>query len=262
MIACCWTMQAEEKDRLPRGLSINDLTDPKSPSYIPIPFPKTKAGITEDLMYQLSKLYSQEDSWEIRSRSTKNLLYELVQENPDVKIVDIIKIKNRMSAFPSEYSYVIIIKDTKNRFISRLGMRACGMIACWQNPSERNPGRKLLKDEEVLERLSKYHKAASKKENVKKIDRVAYDITYAPPSHPVYEITMNDGSTYFVNHRDHVFKKISEKKVKGDKRSALIAENNKIKADKTKQRRGDRNFLDAPNNKIIYLKRLTDDDLD
>ena len=261
VIACCWTVQAEEKDRLPRWLSMDNITNPESPSYIPIPFPKTKAEITEDLMFQLEKMYSQESSWEIRSRNTKNLLYELVKNNPDVKILDIVKIKNRMDAFPSGYSYVIVIKDTKNKFVSRLGMMACGLIACWQSPSEKNTGRELLTDDEVLKRLSKYHGAANQKENVKKIERVAYDITYAPPSHPVYEITMKDGATYFVNHLDHVFKKISEKVVTGDKRSALIAENNKIKTDKAKQQRGDRNFLDAINNKIIYLKRLTEDDI-
>lgn len=245
IFACCYDLPAKKRVS---GLSMKDLTDPSSPSYVPFPYPKTREEIIEDLKYQVSKMYSQKNRWEHSISEVINLFPELIKENSSVKIGEIVKVKNRMSTMAKSYSYLIFLSDAQEKYISRVAMKACGILSGGVHPSKENPGKKLISYDKALEKLANHLGNSYKKEKVKKIERMALHIIFAPPSYPTVEMTLTDGSVYYLNYNDHLYKKTSEKPLIGDEHSALKAE--------TKRKKGEWVLIDSIKDTICHLEQV------
>ncbi|MCP4152608.1 MAG: hypothetical protein GY757_33035 [bacterium] len=253
-ITVCQPLHSENV--LPPWLTLNDLTNPSSPSYVPYPFPETRTEIIANLKFYLKRSYAYENQLGNNDQEENDLLFQLTKKNSNVIIEDVVKVTNRIPGYPAGYSYLVIINDTGNNFIARVSMRACGLIIGGTTPSLKNPGFELKSNEKVVKRLAKYNKTASLDTNIKGVERVAYDITFAPPHRPIYEITMADESIYYVDYHNRIYKKTSENKVEGDKISFYKAELRKLRSDKNKVRGEERRFLDSLRNKIVYLERI------
>lgn len=236
------------EDRQPKRLTMDDLTDPSSASYVLHPFPETREEIIANLKHQLSKLYSG-NRWEKSITGYIDLLPELLKDKPGAVVTEIVKVKNRMSFMPYPYSYLIIVSDLKGKYTARVAMNATGLLASGADPSEGDPGIKLKKFSKVIEKLGRHFK----KEDVKSIERMAYGIDFASTVHPIYEVTLNDGSKFFYDHRGKSYKEIEKKKFNGNMRkeraSFVIRERKKLKND-------EQYLFDWISQEFIILKKL------
>ncbi len=243
---------------LPTWLSLNDLTTPSSPSYVPYPFPETSEEIVADLKFYLKRSYANQDQSHSNSSKEVDLLYQLIMKNSTVKIEGVVKVTNRIPGYPSGYSYLIIIKDLESHMIARVSMRACGLVIGGTTPSLEKPGIELKNNADVIARLSKYNKAAYLSKNIKGVERVAFDITFAPPHRPIYEITMKDGAVYYVDYYNRIYRKTYEKKVEGDAISFFKGELRQLRSDQPKVMQKERCFLDSIQSKIVYMVKIAD----
>lgn len=252
LILLLWSFAAPiqllaEERHAPR-LTMEDLTDPSSPSYVPFPFPKSREEIIKNLKYQLSKMYSGK-RWEISTTSYINLLPEIVNENPGAAVGEIVKVKNRLSFMPYPFSYLIFISDLKGKYTARVAMSANGLILGGADPSNRDPGIKLKKLSKVLEKMERFFK----KSDVKSIERVAYGIGFATKVHPIYEITLNNGTKFFYDHRGKAYKKVGQKTLKGnlntERATFVLREKKKLNKD-------EKHLFDWISQEFIILKKL------
>jgi hypothetical protein len=236
------------EERWPDQVTMEDLTNPSSPSYVPNPFPKTRAEIIENLKYHISKQFSN-NSWEISLTDYINLLPELIKEKPGAVIGDIVKVKNRISWNPYPYSYLIFISDLKGKYTARVAMKANGLLLGGIDPSETDPGVKLKKFDKVIEKMSHHFR----KQDVKTIERVAYGPVFADVTSPIYEITLYDGTVFYHDYRGKPYKKTKEIEFKGDMKNGrsmfVISERKKLKKD-------ERYLFDWISQKFIVLKKI------
>lgn len=119
-------------------VSMEELTDPQSPSYTPYPYPQTRHEIIEDLKYAISYLkgprtrsYGQEKTAAMKS------LPKLLKNDPDVKIGQVIKLKNRIKEYHDDYSFIIIITDKEKKPLARVALCANGLFLGAAYSSER-----------------------------------------------------------------------------------------------------------------------------
>lgn len=101
----------ERKRPLP--LAMKELTNPKSPSYVPIPYPKSEADILKDLKYYLKKHHSKNfystrsDGTKFKTEDINAILYEAFKAKGRVKINRIIKVKTTSIYYDFEYYHLI-----------------------------------------------------------------------------------------------------------------------------------------------------------
>ena len=77
---------------------------------------------------------------------------------------------------------------------------------------------------------------------------MAYGIAYASPICPVYQVFMKDGSEYFIDYNENIFKKQAEMPLVGDTSSFIEKERAKLNHD-------DRSLYDSLNDKLIVLRK-------
>jgi hypothetical protein len=238
----------EAEKRIPLQVSLDDLSDPSSPSYVPNPYPKSEQEIIENLKYRFKRTYSP-NSWRVALSKTGDLLKHFAYDKPGVNVTEIVKVKNRISLMHDDYSYLIIITDKKGKLTAKVAMKSNGLVSMYTDPTEENPGTKLRTYDQVIEKMNKYFKKA----DVRSIERVAFGIAFASISDPIYEITLQDGSVYYYDDRDNGYFKSSQKKLKGKNRSEKLA---KIRLEKRKLKKDERHLFDMINNSFIILKKL------
>lgn len=242
------SIQLTGEERHPPRLTMEDLTDPSSPSHVPYPFPKSREEIIGNLKYQLSKMYSGK-RWEISTTSYIDILPDLVKENPSAVVGEIVKVKNRLSFMPYPYSYLIFISDSKGKYTARVAMSANGLIQGGADPSEMEPGIKLKKLSKVIKKMERFFN----KSEVKSIERVAYGIDFATKVHPIYEITLNNGTKFFYDHRGKAYKKVRQNKLNGNLKTERA---NFVLREKRKLNKDEKHLFDWISQEFIVLKKL------
>ncbi len=247
IITLCQFIQAEK--RTPR-LLMADLTDPSSPSYLPFPYPETRKEIIADLKYQLNRMYSHKERWEYASPDTINLLPELIKENSNIIVSDIEKIKNRISGYADNYSYLVFLEDVKNKYVTRVALKANGLFIGGIDPSPKNRGKKLKSFNHCLKKIARYLGKSHKELKVKKKERVAIDFYFSPPPIPITEFVLEDGSKYYVTYKEHLYKVIMEKYASPAEKSSMLKTENLTKE------KDEVIITDTINDTIIRLKRL------
>jgi hypothetical protein len=248
LLAMCWGSGLEAEKRIPPQVSLDDLSDPSSPSYVPNPYPKTNGEIIENLEYQISKMYSK-DRWEYSLTKTKDLLPELIKENPGARIEEIAKVKNRISLMADNYSYLIIITDLKGKYVARVAMKANGLLVSGTDPSDEDPGTKLKKFHQVLKKMEKYFK----KEEVKSIELMAFGLDFGSRTHPLFEITLENGTVYYYDHQGNGYLKASQKILNGKSQEERMMA---VNMERRNLKRGERYIYDMLNDSFMILKKI------
>lgn len=236
--------------RKPPHLTLEDLTDPSSPSFVPYPFPQTDEEIIEDLKAQLKRIYNQKNRFKFSiNDDIIDILPGFIKENPSVEVERIVKVKNRISRMSEDYSYLMILHDKKSKHNARIVLKANGLYLGGASPSKSKPVKKLKTEKDIINIVARYKGSSFKKKNILKIELIAFGIGFANPMCPIFQVNMNDGSVLYVDYHDRFFLKSDEKKLKGDKRKFINLERMKIK-------RSDRAVYDSISDKIIILKNL------
>jgi hypothetical protein len=236
------------KERSKPYLNIKDLTDPASPSYVPYPFPNTDAQIIEDLKYYIIVIYSNDaNAFDYSMQKNTNTLIKFMRKDPGLEIKKIVKVKNCIAEMWADYSYLVILYDKETGIYARAALEANGIVIGFTVSSEKKPPVKTLKNKnEIIDLLSATR--SIEKSGIAKIELMAYGIAYASPICPVYKVFMKNGSEYFIDYNENIFKKQAEIPAIGNTSSFIEKERAKLKHD-------DRSLYDSINDKLIVLKK-------
>ena len=239
---------AERKKPTP----LKELQDPKSPSYVPCPYPKTRNEIIADLKYAIKLRFSPSIHIENGrfvgdySSARDKILLELLKTDPAIHVAEIDKIANRTSDFPDEYFLLIIIKDKEGQLIARLALNANGSDFGGQTAP---PGGFLKPLKSKAEAL-KYFSAFTNISEVKKMERI-FTASYlaAYPFLPAWEFVALDNSKYYLDVNSSIYK--LKKEMNGKRGEFLYPGSGKYKAKKNEMI-----VYDSLNDKTLFLKKI------
>ena len=227
----------------PKPKSMKELTDPNSPFYVPIPYPKKRAEIITDLKYFIEQDKNAEGVKEAYVEGyiplTESILHNLVEPDTVYRIGKIFKVKNRFDRVADKYTWLIMIMDQDGKSAMRIAMLSSGLMsmcgAIGKNDLESASPKhrkklerlqKVIEDEDIKNILSESLGRFISDNEIKKMERVAYPSTMGDFLTPVWEIKMSDGTLYYyIEIEDMVYsidKKIPWKKTeKGYRPSKL-----------------------------------------
>jgi hypothetical protein len=199
-----------EKRASPR-YTMEDLTNPKSPSYVPYPYPETDAEIVSNLKYILNKQYSRE-TWSYSLTTYIDLLPELIKKNSDVEVSEIVKVKNRISLRAHDYTYLITITDKKRNLNARVAMLAYGLLSGGADPSPTKNIKKIKNKERTEKVLKEKFGISFKEKSIVEFEVVAHSyFGFSSIVDPLYRFKLSDGNVYYMDDRDRLYT-ISDKK--------------------------------------------------
>lgn len=231
---------------------LKELQDPKSPSYVPWPYPKTRNEIIEDLKYAIKLRFS--PSIHIENgrfvgdySSAKNkILLELLKTDSAIHVDEIDRIANRTSDFPDEYFLLITLKNKEGQLIARLALNANGLDSGGQTAP---PGGFLKPLKSKAEAL-KYFAAVTDISEIKKMERIftaSYLAMY--PFYPAWEFIALDNSKYYLDVNNRIFRL---KKVMNGKRGEFLYPG----SGKYKAKKNEMIVYDSLNEKTLFLKKI------
>jgi len=237
------------KTRSASILSMNDLTTPSSPSYVPYPYPESEDKIIENFRYGIQKTFANNMAYfEYSMIKTSNPLPKILQKNSSIAVQKIVKVQNRIAEMSDAFSYLIILFDKETNEYARVAMTADGLLHSFAVVSPQASVKRLKSENEIISLLTT--RAAVLKTEISKVDLMAYGIIYASPVCPFYRVTLNDGSIYFIDYNENVFKKDDEKTISGDPLSFINKERTQLK-------QGGHVLYDSLDDKLLILKKIT-----
>ena len=195
--------------------SMQELTDPNSPSYVPVPYPRNREEIITDLNYYIEKYCKPSEGVHVSYVDGKvpiqeTILLNLLEPEPVYKIGKIIKVKNRAAELPDDYTWLILVMDKGGNIALRLALMADGLVASYgttlgidlKNVSEEYRNRmerlqEIKSDKEIKNILSESLGHVVDDQDIKKIERIAYLANIGDILLPMWEIKMTNGNIYY-----------------------------------------------------------------
>lgn len=221
-LSLCLPSLAEK--RKPR-LSMKELTDRNSPTYVPYPYPKNKKELLADIKYYyIDMTAGASSSYVGKTPISKIIIADLFGPNSNYKVGKIFKVKNRIAEFPDEYLWLVYIMDSDNDAVMNISVMECGLVigggainkkALFTYPEEtRKKLKKAMKVKEkkdVKKFLSDFLGNQIEDKDIKKIERVAYLSTLGSFNSPMWEFTMKDGIVYYYSEKRDMVYEIDER---------------------------------------------------
>lgn len=125
-----------------KALSLEELRNPKNPSYVPIPYPKTDEEIKTDVEYVLKYLYSptkkELKKYSHKGKSKGTILIKPRDEILEAKIGRNIKVKTHEDSFPEDYAILVDILDTNGKVAAKMCFEASGIWGQSRHFNEKN----------------------------------------------------------------------------------------------------------------------------
>ena len=239
---------AERKKPTP----LKELQDPKSPFYVPCPYPKTRNEIIEDLKYAIKSRFSPAIHIENGrfvgdySSARDKILLELLKTDSAIHVAEIDKIANRTSDFPDEYFLLIIIRNKEGQVMARRALNANGSDSGGQTA----PPDGFLKPLKSKAEALKYFSAFTNISAVKKLERIFMASNLAAyPFLPTWEFVALDNSKYYLNVNSSIYK--LQREMNGKQSKFLYPTSGGYKAKK-----GEMVVYDSLNEKTLFLKKI------
>jgi hypothetical protein len=262
VLGMCQIVVAEKRVK-PKPMK--EFTDPSSPSYVPYPYPKNREEIIEDLKYAVKKLFIDKKGTYLDGKvpEIRQLLVKIVEKNSIYKIGEIIKVKNRNHRMADDYTWLILIKNPKGEIEARVSLLANGLMAGGgltkhgakfhkeKYPNSHWDPQHLMKDEDVVKRLSEDMGKTVGTHEIKKIERVGFQSSRLGSIYlPMFEIKMSSGGKYFYSVKtDEVYEIEEIKHWKKNKRGSRLAPWQLVP-------QGKNYVTDSINEEILVLKAL------
>ena len=109
--------------------SMTELSNPDSPSYVPVPYPQSREAIIVDLKFGLKRLYSSDrDSQLIYKEKKQGAFAGLIENEPEIMIEKIVRVKNRVAALPGDYTFLINLTDKNGNSTHRIDWTGRGLL--------------------------------------------------------------------------------------------------------------------------------------
>ncbi len=246
------------EQRAKAKVTMKELSDPESLSYVPYPYPKNRKEIIADIEYYVETFIDEGNT----SYPTDQIFLELFKPNSQYKIGKIIKVQNRIAGISEDYTWLILVLDKKGHVTLRTAFRATGLFSASGSVIDENfkdlpPNhiqrlerlRRLITDTDVKNILAESLGRTIENNEIEKINRVAYASTKGMLLFPLWEVEMKDGTRYcYTQKHGKIYSMetvMSWKKKSNGLRSAPLEMLNH------------RNYLpDTINDQIIILKEL------
>jgi len=176
----------------PTRYTLEKLTDPNSPSFVPYPFPKNDFEILEDFKYGIKKMrLFEEPGYDI-----------FLFDKEDVFVDQIIRVEQRCLNFREDYYYLIQIKQ-KNEIVGVHAVDEFGLLMggfMLETPEQKKTWKPFKDKEDVKELLEKTQSGLF----IKKIELVHHISEICRIETPMWEVDTDRG-TYFVDHFDNIW---------------------------------------------------------
>jgi hypothetical protein len=226
-----------------KPLPLKELQNPKGPSYVPIPYPKTQDEIIADLKYAI-KLHHEPRIGEKINESDKILL-KLLEKNSGVSIAEIEKVMNRTNICPDEFLYFIALKDNDGNEVARLSLEASGLYSGGVAASKKI---KFKESFRIKKEISRGLSTFINPSEVKKMERIFMANNLAPyPFSPTWEIVTKDNSIYYLDYNNYFYKLRNE--IRDVKSKGLAIKQYTSSKD-------ERVVYDSLNDKMLFLDKL------
>lgn len=200
-----------------KAKSVEELSNPKSHSYVPNPYPKNREEVIADLKYYAQRYCNKErlDRIEGILPDTHLILSYLLEPQNEYRIGEIIKIKNRSYKRSHDYSWLILIYDPDGNMVSRIALDASGLLTQIAAQTERElrmnvrPEHhdkmrtkfKFVTEKDITNVLAESLGRTIDDKEIKKMERVAYYSTLGNFVFPLWEIKMSNGMIYYYSKR-------------------------------------------------------------
>jgi hypothetical protein len=192
-----------------KPITMKELTDPSSHSYVPCPYPKNRKEIIINLKYAIEKFYTPQPwrhSVNIGSPSpSKTVLPNLLEEKPIYKIGKIIKVKNLLAGLAYDYFWLVDIQREDGSSAARVIIDPTGL---WGGTKSRNldqPPLYLKTEKEIKKLLSETLGQPLLDKDIKYIEAIGLPPFLGTLFVPAYEIELKNGSRYYFSHRGNMF---------------------------------------------------------
>jgi len=186
-----------------KPLSLKELQDPKSPSYVPYPYPKTRNEIIEDLKYAINLNRRPLD--DNKSSYGQKKLLNFLELNSDLIVAEIDKVENRRDSFVvNEYYYYIAIKDKKNgKEVIHTALADNGLYVGAAFAPEKEIHGPFKNKAEALKGFSAFTNIS----DIKAIKRICMSSPIAPdPFLPGWELIVVDNLKYYMDPNNNIYK--------------------------------------------------------
>jgi hypothetical protein len=201
-------------------ISMKDLTNPKSPSYVPYPYPKTESEVIADLKYVINKRFGPSSNTRRvllgKPPDTITALPNLLEKNSAYKIGKIFKVKHHSIYSQFGYKWFISVLRKDGVEAVRVVLDETGIYAYGLYFDSRDKPVYPVSEEEVLLDLSNTIGEQISKKDVKTTEFVAYTPLMGQFTTPTWEITLSDGRVFYYNDKIKRFYK-NKKELKWEK---------------------------------------------
>ena len=256
-------LQAEKRNP---PLPLEELQNSKGPSYVPIPYPKTREEIITDVKYIIKKHYARrKNRFSVHAGKRKRRgpeLLGLLNKESRLKFGKILKIKSYYTFFPEDYAILVDILDENEQLEARMCFKASGI---WTQTS--------FTDEKTKSILKPFRSKEEAKEffcnldcgvlghiEILDMERVIYGFSYiSSPTSPVWVIKATSGTYYMDTKRYDVYKLKEEISIKTLKSLRNIPDGEKIRKDFIK--RCPFSLQDNVNGVVFGLERIVKSNL-
>jgi hypothetical protein len=212
IIVFCFQVFGEERKK---PLSMKELTDPTSPSYVPYPYPKNRAEIIADFKYYCENFCGPKKGYKesfVRGYVdiTDKISLNLLEPHPEYQIGEIFKVRNRIAWLADDYTWLIMIMNANGQIAMRVALKASGLFIgagaigdqtiAKASPEERKRFERLtniITNKDVTDILGKAIGHTISSNVIKKMERVAYPSSMGDYLNPLWEIKMSDGYIYY-----------------------------------------------------------------
>ncbi|MFW9880783.1 MAG: hypothetical protein ACFFG0_47585 [Candidatus Thorarchaeota archaeon] len=193
-------------ERVPK-VPMEQLTNPNSPSYVPIPYPKTDEEVIEDVKYIIKrmapkKMQTVKAGTEVHPR--EEIMNELLKKNSKYKYGRVIKVKTRSRIFRHENAFLIEIIDEKKFVRGVVCLEASGL---WKGSGfSKYPLEPIKTIAEVRDYISSRFGDHIRKSEILKMEMVLYFLSrFSKYSRPAWEIKTTKGS-YLLSNKLNLYK--------------------------------------------------------
>ena len=170
-----------EKRRPP--VPLEELQNPKSPSYVPIPYPQTREEIIEDLKYLIKKFYVPRKGLKFVGENFCSKIFpKLLKKESGYFIGKIVTAINKTHSSSKKY-FVIEIFNNSNNVVARVSLKDSGLFAGAGFGSEKIRITPLKSKKEIKEFLLSQPEL---KLTDAEIVSIEYERVWARGCHPVY----------------------------------------------------------------------------
>jgi len=209
--------QSLSAEKRANPMPMDELTNPKSPSYVPYPYPKTREEIIADIKYAIKKTCTPQqgkyNSFLSGHRPvTLEIKLNLLEDQPKYKFGKIIKVKNRQSGYSMDYYWMIyILNKEDNSIAARIQLLAEGLYVGTAAYFPDEKPHYVKNDREIIDMLDEYSKTIGDTANIKHMSRIFFPSPISSPFGPFWEIKMNNGKIYYYSLGDNTVFQVKEK---------------------------------------------------